>query len=87
MYLDLICKQFADEISQGRKMHCRGMFPTDGDPYMDYQLHAQAENILSLKSFIPNGAETRKFYSAGDYRQSLTNGEIKVRTCRFAEYT
>ncbi|XP_026386885.1 uncharacterized protein LOC113282154 [Papaver somniferum] len=42
-------------------------------PSMDYQLHAQVENILSLKTFIPKGAETRKFDCADDLLDSIRN--------------
>ncbi|XP_026389697.1 uncharacterized protein LOC113284454 [Papaver somniferum] len=40
-------------------------------PYLDYQLHAQVENIHSLKKFIPAG-ETRTF-QYNDYQQFLAS--------------
>ncbi|XP_026445010.1 uncharacterized protein LOC113345447 isoform X2 [Papaver somniferum] len=49
-------------------------------PYMDYQLHAQPENMLSLKTFIAGG-ETREFYSISDFQQSLVNDEKEPAGC------
>ncbi|XP_026425688.1 F-box protein At1g30790-like [Papaver somniferum] len=41
-------------------------------PYLDYQLHAQVENIHSLKTFIPAG-ETRTFDQFNDFIQFLVS--------------
>ncbi|XP_026387672.1 uncharacterized protein LOC113282793 isoform X2 [Papaver somniferum] len=40
-------------------------------PYMDYQLHAQVENILSLKSFIPQGGGTMRGVIEGWYKPRI----------------
>lgn len=43
-------------------------------PYLDYQLHAQVENIRYLKSFIPEG-ETRTFLQFHEFMQILLAGK------------
>ncbi|XP_026403429.1 uncharacterized protein LOC113298808 [Papaver somniferum] len=40
-------------------------------PYTDYQLHAQVENLVSMKTFIPKGAKTSKYDSFEDFQHAI----------------
>ncbi|RZC73016.1 hypothetical protein C5167_048496 [Papaver somniferum] len=51
---------------------------SDGDdvphcPCIDYQLHAQVENIISVKTFIPKGGEVGEFDNYEEFQQFLTD--------------
>lgn len=66
---------FVTKMKKGiRPGRCIGDDDNFIPPYMDYQLHAQAENILSLKTFIPEG-ETVKFH---DFLQSVVENGGKA---------
>ncbi|RZC79624.1 hypothetical protein C5167_042199 [Papaver somniferum] len=43
------------------------IYPRD----MDYQLRSQVDNMVSLRTFIPEGAETRKFNCYDDFNSAL----------------
>ncbi|XP_026377851.1 uncharacterized protein LOC113272179 [Papaver somniferum] len=54
------------------------LFPVDGYgdihcPCIDYQLHAQVENIISLKTFIPEGGEVGEFDCYNEFQQFVTD--------------
>ncbi|XP_026433658.1 uncharacterized protein LOC113331114 [Papaver somniferum] len=40
-------------------------------PYMDYQLHAQVENLVSMKTFIPKGAKTSQYDCFEDLQHAV----------------
>ncbi|RZC51145.1 hypothetical protein C5167_019567 [Papaver somniferum] len=78
----LSCSKKIQDIFESKKKGIsagRGIGEDDNIqcPYMDYQLHAQVENILSLKSFIPQGGVTSVYEGTGEFQEYLKSNTGK----------